>query len=298
MSKDSFMKNYNSLIKKTDGKDLDLVLQFCNYFQSDDLNLFNEYKKHSANGCDSMSIDELIELYGKRYQLSPERDMEQIAKVFINNVIQEGYVFHLNSTANYETIMKNGLGLSAIGRKTEERKDYELLQSTLNEDVFRRLQPYHGDKKGSKVYYSNRPILYARYGQMPEWIMELKTNFSDVEGQLNSNDKELVKGIVNKYDKKYANSSRQLFLLPNPLKEQITPALIDSLLKDTPPKQLITALFVGKLSSIESVDSYYTGYFAPEDMLSVDLNDLSISYNKDGEVVKYSTGDNQNTISV
>lgn len=298
MSKDSFMKNYNSLIKKTDGKDLDLVLQFCNYFQSDDLNLFNEYKKHSANGCDSMSIDELIELYGKRYQLSPERDMEQIAKVFINNVIQEGYVFHLNSTANYESIMKNGLGLSAVGRKTEERKDYELIQSTLSEDTFRRLQPYHGEKKGSKVYYSTKPIFYARYGKMPEWIMELKTNYPDVEGQLNSNDRELIKSIINKYDRKYANSSRQLFLLPNPLKEQITPTLIDSLLKDTPPKQLITALFVGKLSSIESVDSYYTGYFAPEDMISVDLKDLSISYNKDGEVVKYSTGDNQNTISV
>ena len=298
MSKDNFMKNYNSLINKTDGKDLDLVLQFCNYYQSDDLNLFNEYKKYSVNGCDSISIDSLIELYGKRYQLSPERDIEQIAKIFVNNVIQEGYVFHLNSTANYESIMKNGLGLSAIGRKTEERKDYELIQSTLSEDVFRRLQPYHGEKKGSKVYYSTKPILYARYGKMPEWIMELKTNYPDVEGQLNSNVRELIKGIINKYNKKYANSSRQLFLLPNPLKEQITPALIDSLLKDTPPKQLITALFAGKLSSIESVDSYYTGYFAPEDMLSVDLNDLSISYNKDGEVVKYSTGDNQNTISV
>ena len=38
--------------------------------------------------------------------------------------------------------------------------------------------------------------------------------------------------------------------------------------------------------------------FCTWNMLSVDLNNYSISYNKDGEVVKYSTGSNQNTASV
>ncbi len=293
MSKDTFMKNYSSLINKTRGNDLDIVLQFCNYFQSDDFSLFEEYRKiYNQN---SLPIDKLFELYGKRYNLSPERDKAQIVKIFANNVIQDGYVFHLNSSANYESIMKSGLGLSAIGRKTEERKDYELLQSSLDYDIFRKLQPWHGDKKGSKVYYSNRPILYARYGLRPEWIMELKNNLPAVDGRLDSNNRELINGIVSKYDRKYENSVRQLFLLPNPLKDMITPAAIDDLLKDIPPEQLMSALYDKKLSG---VDECFTGYFAPENMLSVDLNNYSISYNKDGEVVKYSTGSNQNTASV
>lgn len=287
------MKNYKSLKNKVGTDKMNSLIQFCNYFQSDDVNLFNEYIA-SVDAQNLLPVDKLIELYGKRYQLNPERDKEQIKDIFIRNVLEEGYCFHLNSSANYESIMKNGLGLSAIGRKTEERRDYELLKSTLSEDVFRRLQPFHGEKKGSKVYYSNMPMLNASYGQMSEWIMNLRSNFSLVENSLRNNPShyELVTSIINKYNRKYNNQSKKLFLIPNPLKEKA--ALIKESSKGADPKIVIKSI----CDVLREKDAFYTGYIPPETMLSVDLNDYSISYNRDGEIVKYSTESNQNTISV
>lgn len=40
------------------------------------------------------------------------------------------------------------------------------LEEITSSELFNKLEPFHGDKKGSKVYYSNKPILNARYGSV------------------------------------------------------------------------------------------------------------------------------------
>ena len=160
LNQTKLIEDYNSLKQKTNDTDIGLMIQFCTYFQSDDETLYQEFKRLSKESLsESINTEDLINLYAKRYNLSPQTHIEQIMHLFINNAITNGVAYHLNSSANFDSIMELGLGISAIGLKTEERQDYERLQASIPEDTFRRLQPFVGDKKGSKVYYSNKPIL-------------------------------------------------------------------------------------------------------------------------------------------
>ena len=92
--------------------------------------------------------------------------------------------------------MEKGLGLSSIGIKTEERKDYEILQQSIPPETFKILQPFYGEKKGSKVYYSNMPIIRASYGRRPAWLRGLKENATLLES--GSKEEILVNNILDK----------------------------------------------------------------------------------------------------
>lgn len=216
LSQSKLIEDYNSLRTKVDNPNIGQMIQFCTYFQTDDLELYKEYESALKKSWgDTISTDKLIELYAKRYNLNPHTHIEQIMNLFVNNAIINGTAYHLNSSANFDSIMETGLGISAIGLKTEERQDYERLQASIPKETFKRLQPFVGEKKGSKLYYSNIPILKARYGDRPEWLKELKINAPLVADDVES--RKLVEQVLHKYDIKYEFAEKMLFLLPHPL---------------------------------------------------------------------------------
>lgn len=279
-SKETFMKNYTSLMEKTNNSNLAEVLQFCNYFQSDDIELFKEYKERLDKG---LKIIDFVELFGKRYGLDPAKDLKQIAYLFLKNTLSEGVCFHLGSSANYNSIMTRGLGIK--GMRVEDDLDYVKLKETLSSDLFRKLQPFAATKVEGKTFYSNVPILEARYGSMPEWIIELKKNYSSVEEELKKdpNAYKLVSQLLNKYDKKYSGYSKQLFLFPNPL--NMSEEKINSLLKLMPSADVMAYIYCNVLAQ---KDLSTSDYIPPRSILAVDLDSYKISYsNKEGEIVEY-----------
>lgn len=238
LSQSKLIEDYNSLRTKVENPNIGQMIQFCTYFQTDDLELYREYESALRKSPgESISTNKLIELYAKRYNLNPHTHIEQIMNLFINNAIINGTAYHLNSSANFDSIMERGLGIAAIGLKTEERQDYEQLQATLPEEVFRQLQPFVGEKKGSKVYYSNIPILNARYGDRPEWLKELRTNSKYVE--LTPQEKQAVDKVLHKYDIKYEFAEKMLFLLPHPL-ANVAHSAMKELSESYSPEQIIS----------------------------------------------------------
>ena len=131
------------------------------------------------------------------------------------------------------------------------------------------------------------PILNARYGDRPEWLIELKNNFNSVKDELGNNSN-LVLGIIDKYDKKYNNRSKQLYLLPNPIKTKLSDSKIDMLTSAMSAVDVINYLYSNVL---KQKDMSTTEYISPDDILSVDLNTYKISYSKDGEIIEYSDSD-------
>lgn len=216
------VENYNSLLRQLEKDDtlfnisMVNVIRFCSLFQSDDVELFKEFaaicespSNERYGGFSRDSISRIFNLFIKRFDLADYPDKEAKAlRSFICVAIKEGFLYHLGSSANFASIMKYGLGIEAIGLKTEERIDYEKLLGYGG----KKLLPFAGSKD-NKLFYSSMPILGARYGDRPEWLMELELNKSLVK----SSEKELldlVGVILNKYTIKYEGAHRMLFLIP------------------------------------------------------------------------------------
>lgn len=275
ISQTEFIENYTKLMSQVNRDDLEKVVRFCSLFKTDDFELFNKFKNSSQ------SVEDIINIYAERYNLNPESDIERIMYVFIQNSINNGVSYHLNSSANRSSILNIGLGTSSIGIKTEERSDYERLEEIASPELFKQLEPFHGDKKGSKVYYSNKPILHARYGKMPEWIQELKINSSFVDFGDELETKRLVDEILQKYDKKYSNKGRDLFILPY-LGKKISEDNLELLLEKYPPKVIMSLLYT---NSLNSVDEYYTKHISGSNMISIDLENLNLHFvGRNGEI--------------
>lgn len=272
-----FIKNYTSLIANVNKEDLSSVVRFCALFQSDSVDLYNKFQ-NSKKG-----VEDIISIYAERYELDSEKDIEKIMYIFIQNTVNEGVVYHLNSSANLDSILELGLGTSSIGIKTPERQDYEKLQKMLPENTFNRFQPFHGEKEGSKLYYSCKPILSASYGKMPEWIGELKRNdwifdYPD-EFEVSDEARIFIDEIINKYDKKYSNGKRMLFLLPF-LADRLSEEDIEGMLAEKSPIELIQYIY----SILQNVNKYYTGHVSPSNILAIDLDTCNIHLRgRDGE---------------
>lgn len=275
LSQTEFVKNYLNLISQVDKNDLGKVIRFCSLFNTDDIELYNKFKNSSQ------SSEDVINLYAERYDLDSQNDIEEIMYAFIQNAINNGVSYHLNSSANRSSILNMGLGTSAIGIKTEERSDYERLEEITSSELFNKLEPFHGDKKGSKVYYSNKPILNARYGKMPEWIQELKINSDFVDFGEEQEAKKFVDEILKKYEKKYFNKGRDILILPY-LGKKISEDEVEQLLKRYSPKDIIGLLYRGVLNS---VDEYYTSHISGTNIISIDLENLNLYFmGRNGEI--------------
>lgn len=273
LAQQKLIKNYNSLRSKLKSDRVGTIISFCMYFQSDDPILYKEFEKIYP---DYISAEALIKLYAKRYNLDPNKDIDKIRDIFLNNTIFEGFSYHLNSTANVSNIMQKGLCISAIGIKTEERNDYEMLQRLLPQETFQKLQPFRNEKQGSRLYYSNVPILSSDYGDRPEWLKELRKN-SKISGVLKPGSPEemLVKNLLDKYDEKYSHAKRVLFLIPNPhasiLKEKL-----DQILQLLPPKEIIS-IFLNDI--LTKTNLYTTKHVEPNDIMVMNLESFDISCN-------------------
>lgn len=279
LGQSKLIEDYNSLRTKVENPDIGSLIQFCTYFQTDDLNLYQEFQRYNQKKLgETIEPDELITLYAKRYNLNPQTDIEQIMHLFVNNAITNGVVYHLNSSANLDSIMEVGLGISAIGLKTEERQDYERLQASMNETTFRRLQPFSGEKKGSKLYYSNKPILHARYGDRPEWLKELKQNSSYVE--LTPQEREQVNQVLHKYDIKYEFAEKMLFLLPHPLATVANKA-VNELSEEYSPQQIIS--YFNQI--LGNKDAHTDKHVSSSEIIAVDLKSHDMIIRKsNGEI--------------
>ena len=275
LAQTEFIENYKNIIPQVNKEDLGDVVRFCSLFKSDDIELFNKFK------YSKQSIDDIINIYAEEYDLDPKADIEKIMYLFIQNAINNGFSYHLNSSANRSSILEIGLGTSSIGMKTEERSDYEKLEEIASPELFRKLEPFHGDKKGSKVYYSNQPILSARYGKMPEWIQELKINSEFIDFGNEKEAKKFVDEILEKYDQKYSNKSRDLFILPF-LGKKLNEDIVEQLLKNYSPKEVMEILYQNVLNA---KDEYYTNHISSSEIVSIDLENLNLNIRgRDGEI--------------
>ena len=271
LNQTKLIEDYNSLKQKVGNEDIGLLIQFCTYFQSDDESLYKEFRRLSKESLsESIDTEDLIALYAKRYNLSPQTHIEQIMHLFINNAITNGIAYHLNSSANFDSIMETGLGISAIGLKTEERKDYERLQASIPAETFKRLQPFVGEKKGSKLYYSNKPILRARYGDRPEWLKELKINSYAVKDDPHS--RTLVDQVLHKYDRKYEFADKMLFLIPHPL-APVAASATEQLLQTHSPEQIINYFNTAVLSQ---KDLHTDKHIPSSSIIAVDLKNYNM----------------------
>lgn len=252
------IENYDSLMKKLQlvGEEIGLrklgmMIRFCVFFQTDDIELFRQFASLHDGVSSMIDVDDFIELYAKRYGLDAQSDIKKIMDIFIDNAIYNGVSYHLNSSANFDSIMELGLGISAVGLKTPEREDYERLEKLVKPDIFRKLQPFRGEKDGSKLYYSNVPIFNARYGDRPEWLKELKLNSFVLEEYLEA--KNLVDEVLRKYDSKYNDSKRMLFLIPNPA-SRISKEVINTFLKNNTP-QVVISYFLNTVLSAKDMNT-------------------------------------------
>ena len=282
ISQTKLIEDYNSLRSKAPSSSIGLIIQFCSYFQTDDPELFKEFERAIASSySETIGTNKLIDLYAKRYNLNPQTDIEQIMHLFINNTLTNGISYHLNSSANFPSIMEQGLGISAIGLKTEERQDYERLKAAIDPDTFKMLQPFHREKEGSKLYFSNIPILKARYGDRPEWLKELKSNSFIVKD--NPEARTLVDEVLHKYDQKYEFAEKMLFLIPNPA-PTISDEILGELQKNMSPRDIINYLHNGLLTQ---KDLYTNRHIASSNIIAVDLKSHNMYIRKeDGTVAE------------
>jgi len=278
----ALIENYNSLRDRVPENEIGTLLQFCHIFRSDDINLYNEFKHNCLTAGNQLVANKLIELYGKRYDIDPKVDMEKLMYLFIQNVINSGVSYHLGSSANFESIMTLGLNQSAAGIKTPERQDYEKLHQMLGEEMFNKLQPFHGEKEKSKLYYSNIPILNARYGDRPEWLKELKLNYSLLKE--NSEEQKIVKELLDKYEEKYKDATKVLFIIPCPTTiHQITEDKVEEwLIKRTP--QDIISILTNNILNQKDLDT--ERYINSAVIIAVNLKNGKLYGMENGELVE------------
>lgn len=274
LSQEKFIKSYISLMSQVDRNDLEKLLRFCSLFKTDDLELFNKFKNSSQSSKD------LINLYAEIYGFDPQKDIEKIMYIFIQNAINNGVSYHLSNSANRSSIFANGLVANTSGIKTEERLDYEKLERISTPELFRKLEPFYRDMKEGRIYYSNIPILDARYG-VPEWLQELKINSSFVDFGNEQVVKKTVDEILQKYEEKYVDTARDIYILPY-LGRTFSKSDVEKLLKQFSPKDIIEILYENIL---HSVNEYCTHDVPNSNMISIDIENLNLHFlGKSGKI--------------
>lgn len=256
-----FVNYLISLKEKSKSNDLESLIRFCEFFRTDDLELYEEFLSASDINK-NISGDKLVELYAKRYKINKIDDIssEYIFNMFINNGFAHGFGYHLANSANLYSIMENGLGYREGGFKTEERKDCEMLENFLPKEVYNKLQIF----KSNDLFYSSFPYLEARrYGKKPEWLSELELQ-KDYLGD-GTKEKDLVNAILEKYDKKYNDSHRVLFIFQQNI---LLLEGIEKLLEIYSVQKIIGIFYNAKL---KGKDLSTKEWISPDKLLGIDL---------------------------
>ena len=147
------------------------ILEFCNYFRQEDIELFDEYRKIYQE-TEFQPVREkskkIVELYKRKLGITSENDkrlLETILEVIGNN----GLGFHLTNNIDVKNIIENGLDPKAksdsVGRLRE-------IKNSLSKETVGELFPYQGSDE-DKYSYSTNPRLNVSYGRCPEWLLNL-----------------------------------------------------------------------------------------------------------------------------
>ena len=211
---EKFKNNYHSLRNKLEEEyPLPVIIQFCVYFDSDDENLFREFAaSYNPPGDNS---DLLIRIYAKRYDLDPIKDLKVIRNLYVDNVLNNGYSYHLTTNVNAENILKEGLNPPF---PTEEEKELEDIKSMLTEEGLKSFFPFHNQER--YLFYSKVLKQNVRYGRAPEWLQDLKIGTDNIEtfGRYESSDAKIaLMQFTKKYVTKYKDAKRIVIMIPNRL---------------------------------------------------------------------------------
>lgn len=192
-------------------EELSSIIKFAVYFRCEDLKLYDEFKsKIGLRGA--IKTNDLISLFAKRYNLDPLKDMSAIRDMYVNNVFNNGYVYHMTSKANVSSIDETGLN----PKYNEEQEDIKRVRGELTPKGESNFFPFAKDDY-NKLYYSRTLNLGANYGLEPEWIRELNKQFRlfDTFAATESEQaKKDLKELRVKYNEKYRDRSRVLYLIP------------------------------------------------------------------------------------
>lgn len=188
------------------------IIKFAIYFRCDDTKLYEEFKTKLGK-IGFLDTKDIIDLLAKRYDLDPKQNMEQIRNMYVNNVINMGYAFHLTPKANVESIDECGLNPGYL----EEQEDIKRVRSELSEQAEKNLFTFAKDDY-NKLYFSRTLNLRVSYGRDPEWIRELNKKSKIIDTYMaNETDKAKrdLRELMTKYNAKYQDKSRVLYLIPN-----------------------------------------------------------------------------------
>lgn len=295
------IENYDSLLRQLEKEDINVnmsnVIRFCSLFQSDDIELFKKFDlicRGSDNGAyGELSYDNIMGVFDlviRRYGLGGCLDAEKRAlSEFVKKAINEGFSYHLGSSANFDSIMERGLGIEAIGLTTEEREDWKRLRD--KSFISGGSLITFSDDNESNLWYSNMPILRARYGIMPEWLIELK--FKKLDGD--TDDCRLARSILQKYSEKYNGAHRMLFLFPFQSGKIIEKALEKRLESGQKPRDIFLKYWRGLL---EQKNLSTSCHISPSSILAIDLEDYSMwMCDEDGKVIKVVNGKSSNNLN-
>lgn len=253
-------------------EELSSIIKFAVYFRCDDLKLYDEFKsKVRPRGI--LQTNDLITLLAKRYNLDPKKDMSTIRDMYVNNVFNNGYVYHMTSKANASSIDETGLN----PRYNEEQEDIKRVRGELTPKGESNFFPFAKDDY-NKLYYSRTLNIGASYGLEPEWIRELNKQFRLFDTYAASESEQAKKDLKElrvKYNEKYKDRSRVLYLIPASYtmkgKRAFTSEDLDNI--NLKPEEVI-----GRFERIvkSSINESITSYVPRTSLVCIDLSNGKI----------------------
>lgn len=211
-SLEKFKNYYSSLISKVDNvDDLALLIKFCYYFESDDVNLFREYKNNYKEGKNNTDL--IIYLLCKRYKLNPVTEGKVIRNMYINNVYNNGLSFYLTQDVNVDEIFAKGINPKD---GTDEIRDIKNTQELLTPVGLNNFFPNFNKKDLNKITcFRDYKMLYEI---PPLWLRDLTKSIEDIDNLAKYETplakKELLR-LDREYAYKYEDASRVIALVPN-----------------------------------------------------------------------------------
>lgn len=220
---------YNELNVTTPEATIPEMLEFCNYFRTEDIKIFDEYRKiyqETEFKATKEKAKRIVELYKKKLGIASEND-PKLLETILEIIGNDGLGFHLTNNIDVKNITENGLDPKAKIDSVEKIKE---IKKQLSKETIWQLFPYQGSDE-NKYSYSTNPRLNVNYGRCPEWLLNLtsyayntNTELSEVledisdlcqeNGESSESTETLLKFTEENY-KKYLTTRKKMIVFPN-----------------------------------------------------------------------------------
>ena len=288
-----YIKIFNELINNIKNSEIDIntlsqtaLINFVTKFRTSDINLFKTYIGEKR----SIDLDIKIALKLLGYD-KLEGNEEAVFKLLYNNIIYNGYGYHLTNTAGYNNIYENGLDPEQKKETLEEvKKVYDKLSNETKKEFFDLVFSLNDT---DKYCYSVCPLIdRTPYGIAPEWYQRLTAYNTDYEKAKkyvikvltkNNESEENVQMVLNLFEKYWninmVDSDRIQVMLPLRETEEIyldADEIVTALNEKIANDNLILVLdhFVYNLA--DQVDRKTNIKIQPENLLFFNCNNLNI----------------------